>query len=263
MNPIHEANRRGWNAASRGWQAMIDTRGEWRLCHKQPELIFTREELSWLNDVRGRRAAVLGSGDNLAVFALAGMGADVTSVDISQEQLACATGRARELGLDIEFVHADVTDLGVLADGGFDIVFTGGHVAVWVSDLTKYYAEAGRILKPGGLFIVSEYHPFRRIASAQALGYELEKRYLNRGPFEYDRSDEVAERSQRTGVDAVETSPLPSFEFHWTVGDFINAMIASGCEIVECREYGEDVTKWEGLTTADILSTLLIVARKR
>ena len=54
------------------------------------------------------------------------------------------------------FVRADVTDLSVLAANTFDLVYTGGHVAVWISDLSQYYAEAGRILRPGGLFIVNE-----------------------------------------------------------------------------------------------------------
>lgn len=29
-HPMHEANRRGWDAASAGWQAEIDARMDWR-----------------------------------------------------------------------------------------------------------------------------------------------------------------------------------------------------------------------------------------
>src|SRR5215472_15198346 len=111
-------------------------------------------ELAWLRDVAGKKIAVLGSGDNQVVFALAGMGALVTSVDISKRQIEIARSRATALGLQVEFVQADVVDLSMLADATFDIVYTGGHVAVWVSDLRRYYAEAARILKPGGLLTV-------------------------------------------------------------------------------------------------------------
>ena len=55
----------------------------------------------------------------------AGMGAQVTSVDISQTQLDIAAGRARELGLAINFVRADVTDFDWIArvGGGGDGCF--------------------------------------------------------------------------------------------------------------------------------------------
>ena len=44
-------------------------------------------------------------------------------------------------------MQADVTDLPVLADDSFGLVYTGGHVAVWVANIQQYYAEAGRIVK--------------------------------------------------------------------------------------------------------------------
>jgi len=119
--------------------------------------------LEYLDGLSGTRVCVLGSGDNQVVFALAGLGAAVTSVDISQNQLDIAMKRSDELGLMVSFVRADVTDLSSLATASFDVVYTGGHVAVWVADLAKYYSEAARILRPNGLYVVNEYHPFRRI----------------------------------------------------------------------------------------------------
>lgn len=178
MNEFHEANRKGWDAVSPGWQAKIDGQGIWRQAATDPTVVFDKLELDYLGDVQGKQVCVLGSGDNLIAFALAGMGAQVTSVDISQTQLDTAAERARSLGVTITFVRADVTDLAPLAANTFDRVYTGGHVAVWVSDLNKYYAEAGRILKPGGLFIVNEYHPFRRIWKWGSDHLELETPYL-------------------------------------------------------------------------------------
>jgi len=255
MNDIHEANRRGWDAISASWQAKVDAAGIWRRCHIEPELVFAEEEMAWLTGVGGKQVAVLGSGDNLAVFALAGLGANVTSIDFSQEQLDCGIARSRQLGLKVDFMRADVTDLCSIPSEKFDIVYTGGHVAVWVENLGKYYSEAIRILVPKGLFIVSEYHPFRRVVSAGVHGYDKETRYLSRGPFEYDRATDNSRGVALAG-------PLPSYEFHWSVGDFINAIIVAGCEIVECQEFGEKVEPWEGLASGDIPATLMLVARK-
>jgi ubiquinone/menaquinone biosynthesis C-methylase UbiE len=251
---MHEANRRGWDAASPQWQAKIEADGAWRRCHLEPELALDESELEYLREVAGQEVCVLGSGDNLVVFALAGMGARVTSVDISQKQLEIAAGRAAELGLDISFIRADVTDLGGLADERFDLVYTGGHVAVWVSDLRRYYAEAARILKRGGRFVVDEYHPFRRIWKDRPEQLEVDRGYFDRGPYRYDRSAEVP---------GAEAGSLPSFEFHWTVADLVTAMLDAGCELVALREWDDRPYRWEGAPLGGLPGCLLMVARKR
>jgi 2-polyprenyl-3-methyl-5-hydroxy-6-metoxy-1,4-benzoquinol methylase len=160
-NPLHSANKDRWEAASEHWRRAADIRGLWRRCPTEPVLVLSDTQLQYLAGIAGKRVCVLGSGDNQVVFALAGLGAFVTSVDISQNQLQVAQHRSLELGLSIRFVQADVTDLSVLTTGSFDAVYTGGHVAVWVGNLLKYYEEAVRILAPCGLLMISEYHPFR------------------------------------------------------------------------------------------------------
>ncbi len=250
----HEANRRGWDAVSPGWQEGIDAQGIWRRCHIEPGLILLPEELARLGDLHDRKVCVLGSGDNQAVFALAGLGGQVTSVDISQSQLDIAAGRAGELGLDIAFLRADVTDLSALPDNAFDVVYTGGHVAVWVSDLKRYYNEAVRILKPGGLFIVNEYHPFRRIWGYNEEHLEMEFGYFDRGPHKYDRSEEV---------EGAEPGSFPSYEFHWTISDYLAAVLGAGCELVALMESGDARQGWETPDLTGLPEHLLIMGRKR
>jgi 2-polyprenyl-3-methyl-5-hydroxy-6-metoxy-1,4-benzoquinol methylase len=108
---FHEANRRRCDAGSVSWAHHADMRGIWRKCHRDPALALHPAELKWLSDVSGKSVAVLGSGDNQVVFALSGLGAKVTSVDISERQLDIARSRATTLGLDVDFVRADVVDL--------------------------------------------------------------------------------------------------------------------------------------------------------
>ena len=263
QHPMHEANRRGWDAASAGWQAEIDARVDWRSIPDNIHLVLDEVELKYLGDVSDRSVCVLGSGDNLAAFALAGAGARVTSVDISQTQLNIAAERAGELGLAIDFHRADVIDLGRLGapagpagppDGRFDIVYTGGHVAVWVSDLNRYYGEGIRILKPGGLFMVNEYHPFRRLWKHGPGPLEQEFHYFDHGPFTYDRSEELPEGA----------GPLPSYEFHWTVSDMTRALLEGGCELVAMKEYGDGRQDWEGGAPLENMpANLLLAGRKK
>ena len=278
---MHEANRRGWDAISAQWQAGVDARVDWRSIPDDIHIALDDVELKYLGDVSGRSVCVLGSGDNLVVLALAAAGARVTSVDISQAQLDIAAGRAEELGLSIVFHRADVTELGCLGGpdgqggqsnasgsgdpdeppgGGFDIVYTGGHVAVWVSDLERYYGEAIRILKPGGLFMVNEYHPFRRIWKHSAGPLKQEYHYFDHGPLTYDRSEDLTEDSGQS----VSSGPLPSYEFHWTVSDMVRAMLDGGCELMAMEEYGDGRQDWEREAPLENLpANLLLVGRKK
>ena len=246
MNELHEANRTMWNAQAEAWRKSADERGVWRRCHRDPTLVLSPAELAFLSNIQGKDVCVLGSGDNEVVFALAGMGARVTSVDISERQLEVAQERAKILGLNVTFVRADVTDLGEIQNSSFDIVYTGGHMPVWVSDIRKYYAEAVRVLRQGGLFIVNDYHPIRRMWH-ESDGPTPRHRYFNRGPYEY-QSDKG----------------LPQFEFHWTVSDHIQAVLDAGCALVKVDEYreceeAEDYATW---VPATLPMYLLIVGRK-
>lgn len=248
----HEANRRRWDAGSALWARRADTRGIWRSCHLDPTLALHSAELKWLKDVGGKNVAVLGSGDNQVVFALSGMGARVTSIDISEQQLDVARSRAAALALNVEFVQADVVDLSCLGDATFDLVYTGGHVAVWVSDLRRYYREAARILQPDGLLIVSEYHPFRRVWKRSSK-LQIEFNYFDRGPHRFEVARDVLYPAP---------GELEQFEFHWTIADYISAILASGCELIHADEFGDTVDEWEGAPMAGLPLAILLVGRR-
>lgn len=255
MNEMHEVNRKSWDAIAPYWQAKVDTTEEWRRCHIDPTLALNQQELKHLGDISGKNACVLGSGNNLVAFTLAGLGAQVTSVDISEKQLGIAAERANEVGLDIKFIHADVTDLSSIPDKTFEVVYTGGHVAVWVSDLSGYYREAGRILKQGGMFMVNEYHPFRRIWKELPDRLEIESGYFERGPYLSDLSEEIP---------SAKVGPLPIYVFHWTVSDHVMAMINAGCELVALDEIGDQLQVWEWETASlkGLPECLLMIGRK-
>jgi len=246
MTEMHEANRAFWNASTPWWQEREDTRGHWQHAHEDPSLVFAPAEMPYVRDIAGRDVCVLGSGDNEAAFALAGLGGRVTSVDISEARLAVAAERARALGLTLTFLRADVVDLAALTDATFDLVYTGGHMSIWISDIRRYYAEAARILRPGGRFVVSEYHPFRRLW-LDGEDPAPHHHYLNRGPYRYETDE-----------------GQPTFEYHWTVADHIQAVIDGGCRVVAVDEFGETVEDefWMQVTLENLPACLLIVGER-
>lgn len=176
---------------------------------------------------------------------LRGLGAHVTSVDISANQLELARVRAEQLGASVTFLRADVTDLSALASGSFDVVYTGGHVAVWVADLRRFYAEASRILRAGGLFLLNEYHPFRRIWTDAQLSSRVS--YADRGPHVLHDPDDLLSGT---------------YEFHWTVSDYLTAVLEPGNLVVAVRECGDGVEDWERPGLAGLPQHLVVAARK-
>ena len=74
-NKIHEVNRKRWDAGSAQWAKGADSRGLWRRCPWEPELVLSDKEREYLADISKKRVCVLGSGDNQVAFAIAGLGA--------------------------------------------------------------------------------------------------------------------------------------------------------------------------------------------
>ena len=214
MNEMHEANRRHWNAAAPGWRQLRDSDQLWRQSLAQPALAFQGRMLDaiheFIGELAGKRVCVIGSGDNYAAFALAGMGAAVTSTDISEQQLRVAAERAEVLGLDMRFVRADASDLAALGEGGYDLVCSTNGFFVWIADLRQVFSAVHAILKPGGYYIFYDIHPFLRPWKDQVAPIEMEKPYFETGPF---RSDGPAG---------------PTYEFNWTLGDLINPLLDAG-----------------------------------
>ncbi|MBT8219642.1 MAG: class I SAM-dependent methyltransferase [Bacteroidia bacterium] len=250
---IHKANQTRWNAAADDWAKKAESRGLWKAAVNNPALVLNEAVRDQCAQIRNQKVCVLGSGDNEAVFAFAGMGARVTSVDISQNQLAHGAKRAAILSLDVDFVQSDVVDLHALEDASFDMVYTGGHVAVWVADLYTYYSEASRILRPGGVFIVDEYHPFRRVWQESKTELKVGYPYFDKGPFLFDYDEDVLNP---------QTGQYKSYEFHWQISDFVNAIIQSGCRIVQFKEYVENSEDWEVAPMEGLPGMLLIISVK-
>jgi SAM-dependent methyltransferase len=120
--------------------------------------------------------------------------------------------------------------------------------------LRKYYAEAARILRPGGRLIVSEYHPFRRLWWNDGRNKRvMERSYFDRRPQHYDRSDEVGGAGKGT---------YPSVEFMWTVGDMATAMMDAGIQLDHFTECGEEVEDWEP-PVKGLPGLLILSGRKR
>lgn len=162
----------------------------------------------YLPDLRGRRVLLPSSGDNHAAFALAGMGAQVTSADISERQLENAAIVAERLGLEIEFVCDDTMKLSQIPDQAYDLVYTSNGTLSWIDDLDGMNRAICRVLKPGGYAVLYDMHPFNRPFSGEAWEVpRIVKSYQDVFP-----------------------------DLHWRLQDLINSQIKAGLRLCEVAE---------------------------
>lgn len=157
-------NREAWNRESRAGSEWCTPagddviaaakRGKWSVVLTPNKPVPSE----WFGDIRGKRVLCLASGGGQQAPVLAAAGADVTSFDLSEEQL----GKDREVAsrgdLSLECLQGDMTDLSRFAAESFDLVF---HPVsnVFVPDVAAVWRECYRVLRVEGTLLAGFMNP--------------------------------------------------------------------------------------------------------
>lgn len=118
-----------------------------------------------VGDPRGLTVLDLGCGTGRHALWLAASGARVTAVDFSEGMLAQA--RLKPGAEAIRFITHDLHQPLPFPDASFDLVVSG-LVLEHLQQLTGFFREARRVLRPGGRAVVSAMHPAMFLRGAQA-----------------------------------------------------------------------------------------------
>ncbi len=153
--PEKSAVQRGYDR----WSEIYD--------HEANPLIGLEEPLvrEALGDVAGLAVLDLGCGTGRHALWLASAGATVTAVDFSEGMMEKA--RAKPGAGKVRFLVHDLHEQLPFADGVFDRVVSG-LVLEHLSDPDAFFAEARRVLKPGGRAVVSGMHPAMFLRNTRA-----------------------------------------------------------------------------------------------
>jgi ubiquinone/menaquinone biosynthesis C-methylase UbiE len=116
-------------------------------------------------DLRSGVVLEVGCGTGLNTAWLAERAHRVIGVDFSRGMLAGA--RRRISSANVRFVTADVTEPWSFQGRTFDLVLAN-LVLEHVQDLGHVFAEAWRVLRPGGRFYIGELHPYKQLQGSQA-----------------------------------------------------------------------------------------------
>ncbi len=166
----------------------------------------------------------LGSGSGTDVFVAAqdvGDGGTVTGVDMTREQLEKARELAVEHGFDAASFEHGYVEEPPLPDDSVDVVVSNGVINL-SAEKQRVFDEAGRVLRAGGRFAVSDIASEKQMPDSIKSDADLWASCIG-GALQIDRYVDTLERS---GFEDVEVTENPEYEF---VSD-----AARGA----CEEYG-------------------------
>ncbi|SES18470.1 bifunctional 2-polyprenyl-6-hydroxyphenol methylase/3-demethylubiquinol 3-O-methyltransferase UbiG [Psychrobacillus sp. OK032] len=158
---VSYVNQSGWNqSAYQAWTNRHGSPKEYAKKLVENPTDSVSHYLKFMGDVEDKKIAnFLGSKGNKAVsFSL--LGAKVCVVDISDDNRKYAMELAKEAKVDIKYIVSDILE--VPEDEGlvdFDFVLLELGVLHYFVDLMPLFKVVCNTLKPGGHFILRDYHP--------------------------------------------------------------------------------------------------------
>ena len=139
--------------ASEWW----DVNGEFSMLHKiNPVRLDYIKKLvlkhSSQKTLKGLKILDIGCGGGLVSVPIHNMGANVTCLDASENNIKTARAYAKRKNLDIKFVHSEIENL--KSREKFDVILAL-EIVEHVSDYQLFLSQAVKYLKQGGLIIIS------------------------------------------------------------------------------------------------------------
>ena len=221
------------------------------LC-SQPKLALTPEKAKayllnhsfYAADLSGQKVLCLASGGGQQSIAFALLGATVTVVDFSAEQLKKDKLVAEKYGQPIRCIKTDMQDLSMLVDNEFDIVYQPYSIN-YIPSVEKVFDEITRVLKPNGIYQLMFHNPFvhgswkdgcwgsewQQAELWQGKGYPIWQPYQDGYPIKTTDPNWNFTNNQNQAIKL--ESPQ---EYRHTLSTILNGLISRGFGILSLKE---------------------------
>jgi Methylase involved in ubiquinone/menaquinone biosynthesis len=162
----------------------------------------------------------LGCGTGKNTLFLSEIGEDIEAYDFSANMIERA--KEKVSAKNVRFLQADITSRWTREEQSVDLIVCN-LVLEHVEDLSTVFQEVHRVLRDGGLFFLSELHPFRQYQGAKP-------------NFSRERSETTLDGGSRA-PSGVETEAFVSETFVHHISDFIKSARACGLAVEELNEW--------------------------
>jgi 2-polyprenyl-6-hydroxyphenyl methylase/3-demethylubiquinone-9 3-methyltransferase len=166
--------------ASRWW----DPQSEFRPLHEINPL-----RLAWIDrmaPLSGRRVVDIGCGGGILAEAMAGLGAEVTGIDLAEKPLRVAELHGLESGVKVRYERISAEDLADREPAEFDVV-TCMEMLEHVPDPASTVRACARLVKPGGMVFFSTINRNPKAFLLAIVGAEYVLNLLPRGPHAFEK----------------------------------------------------------------------------
>lgn len=184
-------------------------------------------ELELLGDISNKKILHLQCHFGQDTMTFARMGALATGIDFSEKAIEKATEFSKQLNLDTTFICCDIYEAPKYLKDQFDIVFTSYGTIGWLPDLDKWAKIVSQFLKPGGQFIMADFHPVVWMYDNDFK--EVFYSYFNIEPIVEDESGTYADRYSEIEAKTI--------TWNHPISETLNALITNGIELNSFNEY--------------------------
>jgi SAM-dependent methyltransferase len=258
----HREAGRYWNANAEAWTRL--SRAGYDVYR---DGLNTPAFFELLPDVSGRRGLDVGCGEGHNTRLLAGRGAKVTALDVSDVFVRHAQGCERRDPRGITYLLGSAVEL-PFADASFD--FVAGFMSFMdIPGPERVAAEAHRVLRPGGFLQFSIEHPCFSMAHRRNLRTQEGRTYAFELADYFDRQDgQISEWifSSAPPEAKAELAPFRVPSFHRPLADWLNLLVDAGFvieRIAEPRPSDETVRRYPRLQDAQVIAYFLHVRARK
>lgn len=224
MNTYFDQNRASWNQRTSIHLGSQFYAVERWLEHKNSLMPI---ELAALGDVRGKSILHLQCHFGQDTLSLAHLGAEVTGVDISDAAIDAARQLSEKSGLPGRFVCCNVLDTRKHIFEQFDVVFTSYGTIGWLPDLKPWAKVVAESLKPGGRFLIVDFHPVLWMMDDGMT--HLHYPYFNR---------ELIETTQLGSyTDGGEDVEIKDYSWNHSLSELMSPLLAEGLQLAQFQEF--------------------------
>ncbi len=236
----HEINRLSWNE---GTKAHNSHKGDQAAFFRAAGSTLFSEEVALLGDIAGKSLLHLQCNSGQDSLSIARhLRAIVTGVDISDEAIRFARQLSRDSGIGATFIRADIYDFFLEQQSRFNIAFSSYGAVCWLSDLAAWGKGIVGCLRPGGRFILVDFHPALDMFDED---WRLRHEYMGGISREYESGvgDYVALTGSAAEIAELQPgvsdfhNPYPGVEYQWGIGDIVMALLDAGLTLSHLREY--------------------------